>query len=213
MLRRLCGVLGAPELPTRSVRTWYGWRLRPFLEKRRQSASGEPCASRPDTTLALFKLQIHEVVCPGTSPICSYRPYSLLIAGFAQPESVVSAGTDGWSEGSFSPLLTSASAPPSALPYAVLYLSHICAVCHVSTHVCARRPQCYTQTTTSGQVARIIESQGHRCMFLPKYHCELNYIERYWGAAKKCACPPPHPSCAHAPRPLASARSPTATPL
>lgn len=28
---------------------------------------------------------------------------------------------------------------------------------------------------------------GHRCLFLPKYHCELNWIERYWGTAKKYA--------------------------
>jgi len=29
-----------------------------------------------------------------------------------------------------------------------------------------------------------IESQGHICMFLPKFHCELNPIEMYWGWAK-----------------------------
>jgi len=28
---------------------------------------------------------------------------------------------------------------------------------------------------------------GHRCLFLPKFHCELNWIERYWGCAKKYA--------------------------
>ena len=25
------------------------------------------------------------------------------------------------------------------------------------------------------------------CLFLPKFHCELNWIERYWGAANKYA--------------------------
>lgn len=29
-----------------------------------------------------------------------------------------------------------------------------------------------------------IESAGHICMFYPKYHCETNWIERYWGGAK-----------------------------
>ena len=30
----------------------------------------------------------------------------------------------------------------------------------------------------------LIKSQGHICDFCPKYHCELNFIEQYWGAAK-----------------------------
>jgi hypothetical protein len=29
-----------------------------------------------------------------------------------------------------------------------------------------------------------IESRGHLCDYYPKYHCELNFIEQYWGAAK-----------------------------
>jgi hypothetical protein len=31
-----------------------------------------------------------------------------------------------------------------------------------------------------------IKSCGHLCDFYPKYHCELNFIEQYWGAAKLC---------------------------
>jgi hypothetical protein len=34
------------------------------------------------------------------------------------------------------------------------------------------------------QLQELIESRGHLCDFYPKYHCELNYIEQYWGAAK-----------------------------
>ena len=31
-----------------------------------------------------------------------------------------------------------------------------------------------------------IENWGHICMFLPKFHCELNLIEMLWGYAKYC---------------------------
>ncbi len=29
-----------------------------------------------------------------------------------------------------------------------------------------------------------IKSCGHLCDYYPKYHCELNFIEQYWGAVK-----------------------------
>ena len=34
------------------------------------------------------------------------------------------------------------------------------------------------------QLQELIERHGHLCDFYPKYHCELNFIEQYWGAAK-----------------------------
>jgi hypothetical protein len=34
------------------------------------------------------------------------------------------------------------------------------------------------------QLEEYIASRGHICDFYPKYHCELNFIEQYWGAAK-----------------------------
>lgn len=32
-----------------------------------------------------------------------------------------------------------------------------------------------------------VEKAGHLCELYPKYHCECNFIERYWGAAKRRA--------------------------
>jgi hypothetical protein len=34
-------------------------------------------------------------------------------------------------------------------------------------------------------VREVIEAAGHLCIFLPKFHCELNYIEFFWGAVKR----------------------------
>ncbi len=34
------------------------------------------------------------------------------------------------------------------------------------------------------KVEKYITDKGHRCLFIPKYHCELNPIERVWGYAK-----------------------------
>ncbi|PKC16838.1 hypothetical protein RhiirA5_406527 [Rhizophagus irregularis] len=33
----------------------------------------------------------------------------------------------------------------------------------------------------------IIEAKGHKVIFYSKFYCELNYIEMYWGAAKRYA--------------------------
>jgi hypothetical protein len=33
-------------------------------------------------------------------------------------------------------------------------------------------------------IETLIEGRGHKCLFLPKFHCELNPIEMYWGYAK-----------------------------
>ncbi|KAJ3739722.1 hypothetical protein DFH05DRAFT_1406735 [Lentinula detonsa] len=39
-------------------------------------------------------------------------------------------------------------------------------------------------TNQPSALEELITSRGHLCDFYPKYHCELNFIEMYWGAAK-----------------------------
>ena len=34
-------------------------------------------------------------------------------------------------------------------------------------------------------VQEVIKAAGHLSIFLPKFHCELNFIEYFWGAIKK----------------------------
>ena len=56
------------------------------------------------------------------------------------------------------------------------------------TDCCCRRIL-FTQPDFANQkpyLQEFIESHGHLCDFYPKYHCELNFIKQYWGAAKLC---------------------------
>ncbi len=34
-------------------------------------------------------------------------------------------------------------------------------------------------------IREVIEDRGHKVIFYPKFHCELNFIEMFWGAAKR----------------------------
>ena len=33
-------------------------------------------------------------------------------------------------------------------------------------------------------IQELVLSRGHFCIFLPKFHPELNFIERYWSRVK-----------------------------
>jgi hypothetical protein len=55
------------------------------------------------------------------------------------------------------------------------------------TTSCCCRKVLYCQPDFVNQksaLQELVESRGHICDFYPKFHCELNFIEQYWGAAK-----------------------------
>ena len=39
-----------------------------------------------------------------------------------------------------------------------------------------------------GWIQETIEARGHKVLFYPKFHCELNFIEYYWATIKSYAC-------------------------
>jgi hypothetical protein len=59
--------------------------------------------------------------------------------------------------------------------------------CEPGKKDCCCRRLLFTQPDFMNQkshLEELITSRGHICDFYPKYHCELNFIEQYWGAAK-----------------------------
>ncbi|CAG8744627.1 13827_t:CDS:2 [Cetraspora pellucida] len=42
-------------------------------------------------------------------------------------------------------------------------------------------------TMQKSALEELIVERGHICIFYPKFYCELNFIEQYWGAAKRYA--------------------------
>ncbi|THV03691.1 hypothetical protein K435DRAFT_650814 [Dendrothele bispora CBS 962.96] len=53
-------------------------------------------------------------------------------------------------------------------------------------HCCCRKILFYEEdfVNQKSQLQEYIESQGHLCDYYPKFHCELNFIEQYWGVGK-----------------------------
>ncbi|KAF8572942.1 hypothetical protein K439DRAFT_1650080 [Ramaria rubella] len=55
--------------------------------------------------------------------------------------------------------------------------TNCCATC-----ILELQPDLQVQTSL---VQEVIEAASHCCIFLPKYHCKLNFIEFFWGAIKQ----------------------------
>lgn len=51
-------------------------------------------------------------------------------------------------------------------------------------HIAARQPDFYGQTTA---LQEAVANSGHLMELYPKFHCETNWIERYWSACKRVA--------------------------
>lgn len=72
--------------------------------------------------------------------------------------------------------------------------------CIDKTANCCCRRILYNQPDFANQKSAIEEyivSRGHYCIFYPKYHCELNFIEQVWGKAKAYYRMMPRPSNEH----------------
>ena len=93
--------------------------------------------------------------------------------------------TVGASQGNGGAACRALFAPPSGLRAACES-----AKSHAANNRCCCKRLLGSQPDFASEVSaleRVVTTLGHRILFLPKYHCELNWIERYWGAAKKYA--------------------------
>jgi transposase len=55
----------------------------------------------------------------------------------------------------------------------------------------------YNQPDFANQLSAVeiaCKAQGYEAMFLPKFHCELNFIEQCWGHSKRVYCEYPNSS-------------------
>ena len=61
-------------------------------------------------------------------------------------------------------------------------------ICSIDSNDCCARQLLSQQPDFLEQkssVQEVVEEAGHLCIFLPKFHCKLNFIEFFWGAVKK----------------------------
>ncbi|PBK85860.1 hypothetical protein ARMGADRAFT_1036033 [Armillaria gallica] len=89
--------------------------------------------------------------------------------------------TPGWFKGSAQILHERGLYPESGLRAACKN------ACSPDAETCCCRRVLFLQPDFVAQKPHLqeyIESRGHICDFYPKFHCELNFIEQYWGAVK-----------------------------
>ena len=63
-----------------------------------------------------------------------------------------------------------------------------CKACDLDATACCAKQILDLQPNFKAQsslVQEVIEAAGHLCIVLPKFHCELNFIEFFWGTIKK----------------------------
>ena len=63
-----------------------------------------------------------------------------------------------------------------------------CKSCPDDATTCCAKRILELQPDFKGQkslVQEVIEAAGHLCIILPNFHCELNFIEYFWGAVKR----------------------------
>ena len=66
------------------------------------------------------------------------------------------------------------------------YQARVADRCEVGKSCCALRIL-EAQDDFANEVSlleTLIQQSGHRVIFYPKFHCELNYIEHYWAVLK-----------------------------
>jgi len=63
--------------------------------------------------------------------------------------------------------------------------------CTMGTTHCCQKRVLYNQPDFTDQLSTIeiaCKARGFEAIFLPKFHCELNFIEQCWGYAKRVYC-------------------------
>jgi hypothetical protein len=54
-----------------------------------------------------------------------------------------------------------------------------------ASSACCTQPDFRDDVNRDLTILTLLKKEGQYCLFLPKYHCEFNFIEMYWGACKR----------------------------